>query len=366
MVGQLGMAKKVYYISLVFFITCLGCREQFDFEYDEVPDGRVVIDGFITDRATSHTVRVSYSTTINERGLIETRFVSDASVRLYDDQGQFTVLTYDQSGLYLTAPLFKAEEGRSYRLEVVLANGEVYETAVKALPPASPAVAEVQITPVRRPVLSNNQLQEEDGISVTSEVLRDGQTHYYQWLAGRFFIFDADRAPEFNNVANQFCYVRDFTPSRVDVFKDVPTAGQGGTFEYEVDYIPLQGNTGKMKVEYGVEARLLTLNQEDFEFWEQVKDLSENNGGLFDAAPFSLRGNVTNQQSGELALGYFGVYRESVDRHFFQYDELGFPPVEYLPCILPRPLELPHPCVDCRDFDSEVNYGVIRPEWWGN
>ena len=351
-------------IISIAIVLITSCRERFDFEYGAVPDGKVVVDGFITDRATNHAVRVSYSTTINDRDQVETLFVSDASVRIYDDQGQFTELTYDRSGLYRTAPLYKAEEGRSYRLEVVLANGEVYESPFKTMPPASPARVELTVAGGTQEIFSNNRFADESGARVTTQVAQDGQTHYYQWLTGRYYIFDAADAGDFDNEMYRYCYVRDFDPQVINLLKDSPlSASTATTYEVELDFIPLSGN---MYRDYGVEARLLTLNRDDFEFWELVQDLYENSGGLFDAAPFSLRGNVTNSQTGEVTLGYFGVYRESMDRHFFLYDELGFPRIDFIPCFVPRPPSLPHPCMDCRLAQLEENYGINRPEWWGN
>lgn len=355
------MNKKIKYFLLLFFVAVFGCREVFDFDYDEVPEGRVVIDGFISDRGTSHVVRVSYSTTINERDLVETRFVSDATVRVHDDQGRTTQLTYDRAGMYKSAPLFRAEEGRSYQLEVVMPNGEVYESAMKSLPPPSPARAEVTVVGDTRTILSNNQVADERGARATSRVQQDGQVHYYQWLVGRLYVHNATQAFDEDL---QFCYVRDLDLGRVQLLKDAPASpDQATAYDYELDFIPV---TAKMDVEYGVEARLLTLNLEDFEFWDFVRGQIENTGGLFDAAPFSIRGNITNSATGEQALGYFGVYRESVDRYFFQYAELGFPAITVLPCITGPGAQVPNQCTDCRLFETQENYGINRPAWWTN
>ena len=118
--------------------------------------------------------------------------------------------------------------------------------------------------------------------------------------------------------------------------------------------------------EFGVEGRLLTMTEDDYNFWDKVRRLAENTGGLFDAAPFSLEGNITNRNTGELALGYFGVYRESIDRQFFQLAELGVGSVPFPMCTIPPFATLPHPCEDCRVAATQENFGIVRPLWWGN
>lgn len=335
------------------FVLVFGCREPFDFNFEEVEAPRVVIDGFISDRDTLHAIQVSYSTSINEQGLIETNFVTNAHVRIEDDQGNFTLLHHFEAGIYHTAPQYRAQEGRIYTLVVTLPNGEVYQSSPRFLPPASPAIAQLSFQSDVRKTLVNNALLDQEGTQVNATIITDDQKHFYQWLIGYYYIHEADLAPE----DFQFCYIRDFDESRVELLQAAPAATGGDmSFEYELDFIPVAPRT---EHDFGVEGRLLTMHPEDYDFWERVKSLSENTGGLFDAAPFSIEGNIFNRNSGERALGYFGVYRESMDRVFFSPSELDFGIRTYPTC-----LDIAPSCVDCRDKLSQVNFGVERPVWW--
>lgn len=355
------MLMKKSYFFLIALLAVAACREPFDFGFPDIESERVVIDGFLTNRATEHEVRVSYTARINDDNIVETSFITDASVIIEDDQGGFTTLRHKRGGIYVTAPLFQAQEGRTYAVVVTLADGTVYRSAPSTMPAASPATAQIEIAgDTRETLLENNRIDNVEGASVTARIDKDGQRHFYQWDITHYYIYQADLAP----MELAQCYIKDFDATRVELLQDNPLiGGETSNYSYEIDFIPI---TAKMRFEFGVEARLLTMNEEDYNFWLKVKRLAENTGGLFDAAPFSLEGNITNQATGELALGHFAVYRESFDREFFVLTDLGFGSRSFNPCTLPPMAELPHPCTDCREFVAQENYGVVRPPFWRN
>jgi len=351
---------KRFLIILCCFVALYGCREPFDFVYDEIDEAKVVIDGFITDRGAPHEIRVSFSARINDNNILETNFIEDASVRIEDDQGGFTILSHKEAGIYITAPNYQAQPGRSYKVVVNLADGRVFSSAARSMPATSPATAQISISGDTRETLENNRLSNVEGAAVTATIDKDADRHFYQWDISHYYIYQADLAP----AETSLCFIKDFDKSRVLLLQDNPIGSTGvERYSYNIDFIPV---SSKMRHEFGVEARLLTMNEDDYNFWRKVERLAENSGGLFDAAPFTLEGNITNETTGELALGYFGVYRETFDREFFVLTDLGFGGRTFNPCVLPPMPEFPHPCTDCRAFVAQDNYGVVRPPWWRN
>ena len=354
------MRQPIYTISI--FLIVMGCRDPFDFDYSQEFEPRVVIEGFISDRDTLHNVKVSFSTSINKRGLIETQFVSDADVRIQDDQGGMAVLRHDQAGIYQTTPNFRAVEGRSYQLIVTLANGTAYRSAVKSLPAAAPARMDLQMRPVIRPGTVNNKTVEVEGAQIYTRIEKGTQRHFYQWLVYHYYIFEADAADSL--APEKFCYVKEFDETQVLLLQDNPLQSGGiPSYQYEVDFIP---NDSKLEHDFGFQGHLLTMNEEDFNYWDQARKLSQNSGSVFDAAPFSIEGNITDEASGEPVLGYFGVYREQMDRIFFSQNDLGFAFNTFLDCVpLPVPPE-EDSCQDCRALIADPNLGTTAPPWWRN
>ena len=134
---------KRNWVIFLAFVATYACREPFDFSYAEIENPKVIIDGFITNRATAHEVRVSFSTRINDFNIVETDFIENADVRVEDDEGGFTALTHTRAGIYVTAPEYRAQEGRSYTLSVTLADGRQFRSAPATMPEASPATANI-------------------------------------------------------------------------------------------------------------------------------------------------------------------------------------------------------------------------------
>lgn len=353
---------KKTFLTISFFLLVLGCRDPFDFEFAELQSPKVVIEGFISDRGTQHVVKVSYTARINDDNLIETQFIQDASVRVEDDLGGFTTFNHREAGVYLSAPNYQAQEGRTYTLVVTLSNGEVYHSEPKTMPPAAPARSQLSFEENIRSGLVNDELQDVEGVKISATIDKDNDRHFYQWIISNYWVYEADLAPE--GALEKYCYIQDFDESVIYLLQDNPVdAGGAATYEYELGFVP---NDHMLEHDYGFEGRLLTMNQEDYEFWELVQKLSANTGGLFDAAPFSLEGNMTERASGERVLGYFGVYRESIDRVFFNQSELSFDRNTYPDCVPPPGVPPDYHCYDCRTLLSQENFGVVPPVWWRN
>ena len=78
--------KRLIHIT-AFILLLSACREPFDFDYPDVEEGRIVIEGYLTDEVMEHKIRVSESTRIGNFNGIEPRYIEDASVSVLDDQG---------------------------------------------------------------------------------------------------------------------------------------------------------------------------------------------------------------------------------------------------------------------------------------
>ena len=170
---------KKAFLTISILLLVLGCRDPFDFEFAEIERPKVVIEGFISNRGTQHVVKVSYTARINDYNLVDTQFIEDASVRIEDDLGGFTTLSHREAGVYLSAPNYRAQEGRTYTLVVTLSNGEVYQSAPKTMPPPSPASARIEYVPETRSGLVNDGLQEIEGATIMATIDKDNERHFY-------------------------------------------------------------------------------------------------------------------------------------------------------------------------------------------
>ena len=128
------------YISKLAFILSIGllaasCTERIDVELDDTYT-RLVVDGQITsDDTVSHVITLTESTSYFYNQPPPP--VTNADVRVIDDEGNSTPLTEDIPGKYYLPEGFKAEVDKVYTLDIELAkeiDGKTKYTATSTTP----------------------------------------------------------------------------------------------------------------------------------------------------------------------------------------------------------------------------------------
>jgi hypothetical protein len=120
------MKRIISQFFILFVLFAMSCTERIDIRTQDA-QSRIAIYGYITSDTTTHSIQITRSagffsaeTPVN---------VSDASVTITDCQGEvFKLAEHDTiPGLYLTKPNVYAQEGRTYKLDVHLADGAHYQ-----------------------------------------------------------------------------------------------------------------------------------------------------------------------------------------------------------------------------------------------
>lgn len=110
-------------LTVIFLLMMTACVEPVDInDVIDTTEGRVVVEGKITNEAKSHTVRLTRSTVALSN--TPPANIVGASVRITDGENEF-ILTETDPGLYVTDPNVKGQSGKSYTLKVVI-DGEEY------------------------------------------------------------------------------------------------------------------------------------------------------------------------------------------------------------------------------------------------
>ncbi len=349
------MRVKILSFILLSLLLLTACRDPIDLNFG-VDQRKLVVDGFITNLAQQHSIKVSYSSGFTNDGFFEPDPVTNALVEIEDDLGQSTSLTHTGSGEYLT-PAFQAQPDRSYKVKVTL-EGERYESTFQRLPTFT-STADISFQPAEREVLSSQFVVDQAGIGIYANLEAVNEPVYYQWLQRHYYVFESPFYLSISPIGNRFCFVRDFDRVQVDVAQSIAGSSEATV---EIDFVL---TSGKMWHEYGIEVIQLTTNAESFNYWDQIQRQSENVGSLFDPAPATIVGNIRNS-SGEPALGFFGVYNQSTDYVFFNNCELA---LEFRRNLGPCPAEespaarLTSHCYDCI-YTPGVSAQTEQPSWW--
>ena len=364
------MKRYLGFLCFVLFLS--ACREPFNFDYPDVENGKIVIEGYLTDEAMEHKIRVSESSRLGNFNGVEPRYIEDAHVSIVDDQGELISFSHRRNGEYYSDQIVQAQEGRSYHVVVELSDGRIYESSSERLPEGSAEPIDITYELGDREYLLNGVIRTEQVLLLSNTIQKEATDRFYMWELNEYFIKEADNGPGLSieeellvtdSIPLRFCYVRDFTRPEIYLHHDKADDRLSGVnYELQLQYVKVDS---RWKNEFVINVRQLIMDRSAFEFWEQISEYSQNSGSLFDPFPSTIIGNVTGQNGLEQALGYFGVYKSSSFYKTLTYTDLGLFEVGYSPC---DPLQTvgQDPCSDCRLYPYPENFNNNKPIWWGN
>ena len=125
---------------LGLLLCCLlgvSCVDEITFNLDSLPS-RIAVEGFITDSLTTHTIEISSSAVLGVGNDNIQPPISNAEVKVLDDQGNEYLFTEGEPGAY--SALMQGVTGRSYHLSIVLPDGKKILSTPSILPERSPMV----------------------------------------------------------------------------------------------------------------------------------------------------------------------------------------------------------------------------------
>lgn len=122
-------------IRFVVFLALFACIDPIAIKFER-KDGLLVVDGMISNKPGPYAVRLSLAN-VAGTNLRPLRAVTDATVRICDDQGVCETLLEVADGLYQTQTM-QAAVGTAYHLEIVTSEDVTYRSAPETLlPPGS-------------------------------------------------------------------------------------------------------------------------------------------------------------------------------------------------------------------------------------
>jgi hypothetical protein len=301
-------------IRLVLFIAlAVGCTVEFFPDADKNQE-TLVVEGMLTDQNMVNRIKLSKSTAVGMP--IGSKSVRGAVITITDEDGVVTTLTESPSGTYSTDSLsFRGRVGGRYSLGIRL-NNKSYETdfiEMKPVPPINSLYYErVVITP------SRDSSDIDEGCSIYLDSYDpSGKCQFFRWDYTETWEY---RIPY--NVINKICYVTERS-DRV-LIKNTSQYSQARVSKYPVLFI--SNKTDRLKETYSILVNQYSLNETEYNFWEEVQSVSQNVGNLYDVTPMAVTGNIrciTNPE--ETVLGYFSVSAATQKRLFIHDKFLGLP-----------------------------------------
>jgi hypothetical protein len=307
--------KPGAHIPLFFVFILFSCIDPYTPKLTGY-ESLLVVEGQITNENSSHSVKLSR--TFQELNSEPIR-VSDAVVTIKDDIGNERILKYAGSGIYKTDSLeFRGVPGRSYVLRILTKDNEEYESE----PCLMSTVSDVDsIYFAKDQVLVNNQTESEDGVSIYLDSKGGEINQYYRWTYEETWKF---RVPN----PKLYDYIK--TPDKPDnpVIKQVEDVKEYCWKSHKSDEILIRSiNEGETKkigkqtinfiaseksdrllVQYSILVKQYSISKNEYDFWNNLKQVNEAGGDIFARQPYSVISNIHNtKNAGIRVLGFFQV-----------------------------------------------------------
>ncbi|TAK42503.1 MAG: DUF4249 domain-containing protein [Saprospiraceae bacterium] len=316
---------------------------------------RLVVDGLIADSLQEYTIKVNHSAII---GSVSTDNVmtpvTGATVRVLDDAGGSFDFTETAAGIYSRE--MQGEVGKAYHVEVKTADGKtilsrpaVLQKSPPLLPATGRVIEEVTLSPSGRPIKSDKL-----SLEMNTEVPGLAQRPYLRWRAMGEYQF-WENYP--NPLNNKICYVK----NNVDInnIKIFDTHDLAGGLLTNEPFLTTSYNY-RFAFMYCFHLFQYAISEEEYDYWENVRDIVNIDGSLFDPPPGTVKGNLYNPAApNDQILGYFSVAGVSYRRQFFDVISLGVyvdPGCHYWG-IRPQSSE----CRACADIPMS---SLTRPWYW--
>ena len=311
---MLHMRTKNQLIIISIFLLLGSCITQFVPDTEEVKE-LLVVEGLITDQNEVNTVKLSKSLPLGKKNVAKP--VMGCFVTIQDDRGVTRQLFEISPGTYVTNPnSFRGVPGRKYTLKI---NTNSYPNySYESIPMEMKPVPSIDTLYYDKVVINeSNQLSEiTEGCHVYLDTHdAENKCQYYRWDYIETWEF---RIPF--EVQNRVCWITN-SSGRIQI-KTTSVLEENRINRYALNFI--SNATDRLKVKYSMLVNQYSINEDEYLYWEKLKNVSEDVGSLYDITPATIQSNITCiEDPKEKVLGYFSVSARSSKRIFIKDTFMG-------------------------------------------
>ena len=322
----------------------------------------MVVDGIVTDQADQTNVSLSQTADYKYNSLNLT--IQKATVTLTDNTGQTIPFREIRAGYYKPQQSgWKGIPGRTYTLTITTTDGKRYQSQpdlLKSVPPIDTIYYEYS----RSLVPGTERYDKGFDVYVdTKDAETTGDYFRWDWQAFEPLIY---------------CEIQINRNSRTGVETQIPINCCTDCWDIKRCYACVTTMSDKLvngkKIsrqpvlrapfestsKYYVEVTQYSMSEAAFLYWKTVRDVAGNTGGIFDAAPVTVGGNVKNvNDPNERIFGFFGASGTSTKPILIDRSKTGDTPNLLPP--LPLPPSMPPPCKVC---EESIYRTAVKPRWW--
>ncbi|MCJ7449263.1 MAG: DUF4249 domain-containing protein [Bacteroidales bacterium] len=327
-----GLKASCFLFLIFVFFTCIDPYNPKLSGYESL----LVVEGLITDEKAPYEVRLSRS--IQHEDSVPKR-ITDADVFITDETGKTEHLENCGDGSYKTdSAEFTGVIGKTYILHITTIDGAEYKSDPVVMLPV-PGIDKIYYE--KDEEYADNQSETHEGIRIfvdTGDGSEDSQ--YIRWEYEETWKFRLPDYKRFNYIGQslivpleeveEFCWKTlkssvilnsSILPGQTNYIKKLPICFIGSD------------KSNRLTIRYSILVKQYSLSKEAFEFWNNLKQVNETGGSIFDTQPYPVISNINNVNNpGEKVLGYFQVSAVKQKRTYItrsELDELDLPWFKY-------------------------------------
>ncbi len=292
---------RFLFISFLLVSAFSSCIEPIDFSPEEAVK-ILVVDGRITQGPGPYAITLSRTVAFGEG----TESVTDASVTIYDQQGNQEPCLQTDPGIYEAAgEIVRGEVGGQYFIEILFEDGRAYRSEPEMMPPmvqADSAFSEIET----RLFLSESGVQQEKKFIKTfiaTPAYAEGQALHYRWSTDNTYAVHEIQCGPLH--APKMCFIREKPlPDKIPLFEGA-TSSSNQLSKYLVG-TSLATPSYAFIFRYYTSVYQYAISPAAYDYWQKINQIANQGGSIFDAPPAEVRGNIfSTSDPSEVVLGYF-------------------------------------------------------------
>lgn len=314
--------------SSMLILVVAGCLDPYVPPISDKEVQFLVVDGFVNSGNRSAEVKLSFAVPLYAESTYNP--LSNASVQIEGEDGTLIPLLETKPGVY-TEQALNVANGKKYQLRVKALGNEYLSDPVELK---------------RSPILDSVTWRTDEfgtTIYVDSHDVTDA-TKFYLWTftetweynAPEYsgYIWDAKNGVMSIRKPNEFIYIcyKTVTSTRV-LITSTQTNTQDVVADFPLTFI--KKGSRRLQRTYSILVQQRALDEQAYNFWKNIQRTTEQVGGLFDAMPGQVSGNIHNVNNpDEQVLGYFAGGEVQEKRIFIDWTELprDLQVVDNIPC----------------------------------
>jgi hypothetical protein len=274
-------------------------------EYEEA----VVVEGLITDQPGINTIRISKSQPMWKK--LYPKPLTGCKVSISDDLGNtYNLKETATFGIYVTDPAgFRGVPGRVYTLHIRTTN-EPVNLSYESLPMKMIIVPPIDSIYYEKKTILHSSVPLEGCNIYLNTHDPSNNCRFYRWEYSETWEFHITL-----DFPNKVCWITN-NPAEILI--------KNGSLlpETSIEKQPVLSITNpvdRLSVKYSILVNQFSLNEDEYFYWESLKNTIDQTGGLYDIVPAAIPNNLfCIEEPYKKVLGYFSVSAMSSKRLFIK------------------------------------------------